>query len=839
LTTRATILPIEAVVPELHATLARSRNFVLQAEPGAGKTTRVPLVVLEHDSVGFAGEILVSQPRRIAARMAATRVASLIGEDLGERIGYQVRFESRSSQRTRIRFVTEGILAQRIRSDPRLQGVTSVILDEFHERHLDTDVSLALLRHVQTTSRPDLRLVVMSATLDPEPIAAYLDGPALRCPGRTYPVEIDYLERGSDRSLGSQVEEALRELGSVEGSVLVFLPGGREIRECVGATRAQAERLGLDVVVLHGELSASEQDRAVDPARGSKLILSTNVAETSVTIEGVAMVIDSGLARIASDDAWSGLSKLTLGKISQASAVQRAGRAGRTRAGRCLRLYTKHDFDRRPPFDVPEILRLDLARAVLDLRAAGLQDPAALAWFESPPSSALRGAETLLVRLDAVDPTGRLTAIGEEMLRLPIHPRLARLVVEGRRLGIGHLAAGAAALLAERSIRKFTWGQTSRSSQVGSSDVAVELEALGRFASSQGRDAQDLDPTACRTVLRVWDQLAGKARPVRTTVTTESALATALLVAFPDRVAKTRPGSDEIVFADGGSAVLAPECVVRGAEYVVAIAAEERRSGTKGPLVLVRSAAEVDPSTLLDRLADQIEERVDVRFDDDQRRVVAHEELRYGNLVLDTRRLTTLPSEATRVLQQAVRTAGPGAFVEGELDLEPRSAFARRFDPRIPRLDREAIMAILDTLCEGCSSFAELQRFDVVGSLLDRLPADTRTSLDRLAPSHVVLAGGRRLSIHYELDRDPWVESHLQDFFGSSRGPTVASGQQPLVLHLLAPNRRAVQVTTDLAGFWIRHYPALRRELMRRYPRHAWPEDPSTATPPGPSRSKR
>ncbi|MBL4685663.1 MAG: ATP-dependent RNA helicase, partial [Nannocystaceae bacterium] len=445
-------LPIDALLPDVVSALNRGRSVVVEAEPGAGKTTRVPPALL-HAGLDHAGEIIVAQPRRIAARMAAQRVADELGETLGQRCGYQVRFESAYSNATRIRFVTEGLLARRMRDDPALKGVGVVVLDEIHERHVDTDVCHALARRLQTTTRPDLRIVAVSATLDVAPLAAFLDAEAVHCPGRTFPVEVSYA--ASDRPLQTQVAGAIRTLADKgpDGSVLVFLPGAAEIRRTAEACAPIARAHGLDVVTLHGDLAAKDQDRAVRPGARPKIILSTNVAETSLTIDGVVVVVDSGLARRPSHDPWSGVPTLSLAKISQASAIQRMGRAGRTRPGQCIRLYTENDFARRPAHDTPELHRLDLAGAMLDLRAAGLRQANDLAWLQPPPEAAVTAADNLLRSLAAIDEDGALTPIGRQMLRYPTHPRLARLIVEARARGIASLGAGAAALLSERSIR--------------------------------------------------------------------------------------------------------------------------------------------------------------------------------------------------------------------------------------------------------------------------------------------------------------------------------------------------------------------------------------------------
>lgn len=853
-------LPIDALLPEIEARLRERPNLVIQADPGAGKTTRVPPFLLERglceaggEAGGEGGRIVVAQPRRLAARMAAQRVASERGEPVGQRVGYQVRFESRTSDATRIVFVTEGLLVRRLRDDPLLRGVAAVVLDEFHERHVDTDVALALLRRMQQGPRPDLRILVMSATLDPGPVAAFLDAPALRSAGRSFPVEVEHSPERSERGLPLQVAEAVRQLGrtGLDGSVLVFLPGAREIRECTESCAGVAASLGLEVAALHGELPAAEQDRAVAPGR--KLILSTNVAETSITIEGVAAVIDSGLVRRPSHDPWSGLPTLTLAKISRASAEQRAGRAGRTRAGRCIRLYAQHDLERRPAFDEPELARLDLAGAMLDLRAHGLHGAHALAWLDAPPAAAVAAAEGLLRRLGATVAEGGLTAVGREMLRYPVHPRLARLLVEARRRGIASLGVAAAALLGERPLRRTT-GPHDHSrphEDAAAADVLADIARLDAVRRDPGQSGRlGLDRGALRQVEQARRQLAELvARDAPPSRTPEDDLCLALLVAFPDRVARveTRRGQpDRLVMAAGGEAELSPASAVHGAKLVVAVAAEQRHDpGRRGTRTVVRSAAAIEPEQLLelgDEAPNAVVEEIRVRFDPEHERVEAVRETRYDGLVIDSAPLCEVPPQAAALLREAALARGARAFVHDPAALDgwlARVSFAAAHHPGLRPRGEDDVARVLGELCEGRRSFAELRRADLLATLQAEPTPEELAALHRLAPEHVTLPGGRRLAVRYELDRAPWVESRLQDFFGAAAGPTVAQGKVPLVLHLLAPNHRAVQVTTDLAGFWARHYPELRNALMRRYPRHAWPEDPRHAAPPPPSGRRR
>lgn len=840
----ASELPIAAILPDVLEAV-RTRDVVIEAPPGAGKTTIIPLALLERGVLGD-GTILVLQPRRLAARLSALRVASLLGEPLGERVGYRVRFESSGSARTKLWFLTEGVLLRRLRDDPELAGVDAVILDEFHERQLDADLALALLKRIQ--SRRPLRLIVMSATLDAGPVASFLDHPAhLRTEGRSFPVEIEYKSprsRSGELPLERQVAAAVRELverkligdPNAPGHALVFLPGAREIRACAEQCASLAERAGLELLSLHGQLSREQQDRVVERSTRSKLILSTNVAETSITIDGVVAVIDSGLARIADFDPGSGLPRLSLAPISRASAAQRAGRAGRTRAGVCIRLYGRHDHDHRPEHQLAEIRRLELAGPVLELAAAGVREPEKFEWFEPPPPASLAAAQTLLRQLGAIDERGALTESGRAMLSYPLHPRLARLLVAGAERGVGELAAAAAAILAERPLR--TGGPPPRTSDA---DILDELELLER-------GDRGLDPAVVSAVRRATDQLRrliGKqpAGP-RSRVDRELALRQALLAAHPDRVASVRVddhGHRTLVFAFGGSAELSPESAVRSSAWVIALRSEERREGTRRRAV-VRSACAIDPEWLIDLFPEAVIDDEQLRFDPARERVIGESALRYGKLAITASPITKLPEAASQILLEAARNVGVQRFCGDELEqLRLRAAFVHAHRPELPLLDDARIDEALTHACAGKTSFAELQQANLPAIIQAELGmrAGDPTALDRLAPRTTTLPGGRKLDIHYEADRPPWVGSWLQDFFGLRTGPRVLDGKIPVVLHLRAPNRHDVAVTTDLAAFWRDHYPELRKRLSRRYPRHDWPDDPLTAKPPAPSGRKR
>jgi ATP-dependent helicase HrpB len=728
-------LPIDALLPEIVAALGREKYLVIEAPPGAGKTTRIPPALLSLTQ----GEILVLEPRRLAARMAARRVAEEAGERVGETVGYQVRFEDVSGPRTRIRFVTEGVLTRRLLSDPHLRGVDVVILDEFHERHLDSDLALALLKRLH------VRIVVMSATLNAAPIAKFLGNcPILRFDGKLFGLTIEYTPH-SAAPLEDQVAEAVKRLGDLDGDVLVFLPGAVEIRRAARAL----ERSNLLVVPLHGDLTPEEQDRAVAPGGRRKVILSTNVAESSITIEGVTAVIDSGLARVASDSPWTGLPSLDIKKISQASATQRAGRAGRTAAGRVIRLYTAEDFHRRAAADAPEILRRELSQVVLQLRAMRLEW---LEWLEAPPQAAWAAANQLLDVLEATP----------EMAELPLPPRLAKLVAEASRRGVPEQGCAVAAVLS--------------TGERGSSDLLALAESNWQ---TQTR--------------RVFDQLR-RLVPGRDQTREDAAILQAILQAFPDRVARHRRDG-ELLLSQGGSARL-PGC---RHEFLVAVDIEERRD--RG-LPLVRLGAPIEPEWLLDRATG----RITLEWNRSAERVDQVSALLYDQLVIEETRTPAPPSEeASKLLAAKALDVDIGRFADREaLDqLQARAAFAK-IEIDVP--------ATLRDLCQGRTSFAEIT---------DLLSALRPPRIDSLAPERLKLPGGREVKVHYETGKPPWIESRLQDFFGLRETPRI--GQTPVVVHLLAPNRRPVQVTSDLGGFWDRLYPEVRKQLSRRYPKHHWP----------------
>ena len=841
-------LPIEDVLPAVVAAVRTRGVVVLVAPPGAGKTTRVPGALLDAGVVD--GEIVVLQPRRLAARLAATRVASERGGELGGEVGYEVRFDRRIGAQTKIRFVTEGVLTRRLLGDPELRGVGCVIIDEFHERHLDGDLALALVSRLRA-QRPTLRLVVMSATLDAEPVAVFLDGaPVVRSEGRTFPITIEHAEQPDDRPLGRQVAAAVRRAAQdkLDGDVLVFLPGAAEIRHCQEDLAEIAAIFDLAVLPLYGDLPVEEQDRAVRPGPKRKVILATNVAETSVTIDGVVCVIDSGLARIARHSPWTGLPSLQVEPVSRASCTQRAGRAGRTRPGRVIRLYTKHDHDIRRAFEVPEIGRTDLAGAALELHGAGLAGLGALRWFDAPPAAAATAAEELIVRLGAVaaGPGGAITPLGRRMLRFPLHPRLARIVCEAEGRGVAEPACMIAALLGARELRLERRGPRAEARLTSPSDLIDDMDALydarrhGMRADRLRRDGLDIQ--AAMSADRVARQLVRSARDERPAPrdhdTVDQELRISILAGFPDRVGKRRaPRSAEIVFAGGGSGALAASSAVIDAELLVAVdvAHVGERGSARGQAskVQIRRASAIEASWLLDLYLDRIVERDELVWNAAKHRVERITQLTYDGLAIDEQRdvegARRAGPAAAAVLAREAIAAGIAQFVAPEAlaQWRARVTLVATIAPAsgITAPTDQALAGVIARACEGAISFDELRKLGLLG-MLDAQLGPHRALVDRLAPGHLQLPR-RRTEIHYELGQPPWIASRMQDFFGLARAPTIGDGRVPLVLHLLAPNQRPVQVTSDLPGFWVKHYPALRKQLMRRYPKHAWPEDPS------------
>lgn len=851
-------LPIDPLLPALLESLRSNPRLVLEAPPGAGKTTRLPRALVDSELVA-GREVWVSEPRRIAARLSAERVAEESGQPVGRRVGYRVRFEEAASRETRLFYVTEGVLLRRLLSDPRLEGIGAVVLDEFHERHLDTDLLLALVSELQRTTRPDLRLVVMSATLDGARVAELLGGcPRHTSEGRRFPLSIEHQSKLDDRPLEKQVVSAVRSLldATLEGDVLVFLPGAAEIRRAGEALEPLSLERALSVVPLHGDLPVAEQAKALRRGQKRKVVLSTNVAESSVTIDGVTAVVDSGLARVAEHSPWTGLSRLTTAKISRASAAQRAGRAGRQSEGRVIRLYTRGDFESRPEHDAPELVRRELSEPLLLLRGLGTRFED-LPFLDPPPAAALARASELLALLGADDPDGTLTPVGRRMLELPLHPRLARLLLEGERLGVGEQCALVAAFLGERDPRlseRTGFGNARGPSQTptGPSDV-LELLDTFELARSLERDprrlkSHGLDPRVTDSVFRSERHLRRSiARGRRDSAENEEeAILQAVLAGFADRLARRRkPGASELLLASGSTARLAESSVVRDAELMLALDVDERGGFSDGRGgAVVRLASSVRPEWLFEKYSERIALGDELVWNDTLERVDRVTRLAFGAVALEEQISAAEPSaEASAVLLRAVTQRGAHEFLKSDAltALGERLSLLSRFHPELglSSFDSGAALELARSLCEGKVAFAELRAADPAQVAESSLSHEVQRLLASECPKSVRLPGGRNVSVSYEPGRPPYIESRLQDFFGMGDGPRLLGGRLPLTLHLLAPNARAVQVTQDLAGFWERHYPAIRRELMRRYPRHSWPEDGRSATPPPPKPPRR
>ncbi len=843
-------LPVDALLPEVLASLERFPSAVVQASPGSGKTTRLPPALLSRMPPGK--EVLVLEPRRLAAKLAARRVAEEMGEELGGLVGYQFRFENRTGPATRLKFLTEGMLMRRMLSDQRLDKVGAVVLDEFHERHLHGDVALAYLRHLQSTHRPDLKIVVMSATLEAATLAAYLGGAKGECPifridTRLHPIEIRHLSGPPAKRLDALVRDAVTQaVCEEEGDVLVFLPGMGDIRRASEVLQELGRSRSLKILPLHGELTREEQDEAVSPSKSRKIILATNVAETSLTIEGVRIVVDGGLHRQASYSWWSGVPQLKTKPISRASAIQRAGRAGRTAPGICMRLYTLGDFSARAPYETPEIGRADLAQTVLELKRLEVRKLTEFPWFEAPPEASLEASESLLLRLSALrsDEGGtHLTEIGRRMAEIPTHPRLGRLLIEASKRGCLEEASLLAALISEGELQGLDALQALRAPG-GARDERIRRAKSHLLASFSG--PRGVSP---------------KADP--------RALEFCVLTGFPDRVARKRVlaggeallGAEvEVLFSTGGSARAENSGVIRDHEVFVALEVQERqRPGQSRPQTHLECVCPIELDWLLELEGPGIQETEEITWDPQRKRVVASSRLLYDSLVLtesnsqpaDFRQAARVLSKAAlgidlaqaaeRPLPDLVHALAQEAGEEASIAVESVLARIQLLsihapELELPAVDARILVSWIERALEGRMTLAETADLDWSQELLVGLEPVARAKLDQWFPGQIELSKYRKLKIHYSLSQPPWVESRLQDFFGLKAGPSIGGGRVALTLHLLAPNHRAVQVTRDLSGFWERTYPEIRKELSRKYPRHPWPDDPGNSTPPIPKR---
>lgn len=843
----APVLPIEEALPELRQALAQHRNVVLQAPPGAGKSTGVPLALLPEPWRGDS-RIVMLEPRRLAARAVATRMAQTLGEPVGRTVGYRTRLETKVGKDTRIEVVTEGILTRWLQRDPTLEGVALVIFDEFHERSLNADLGLALCLDAQETVREDLRLLVMSATLDGAAVARLLgDAPIVTSEGRAFPVTTHHRERLDQRSARPQYEDMaqvlartiVRAIEDEDGDVLAFLPGQGEIRRAQRFLEEASLPSGVRVLPLFGELSVQEQDAAIQPSRSGerKIVLATNIAETSLTIEGIRIVVDSGQERRSRFDPSTGMSRLELGSISRASADQRRGRAGRIQAGVCYRLWSEVEHGALPAQTAPEIVGADLAPLALELANWGISDPAALRWLDPPPSATFAQARDLLRSLDAIAPDGRVSEHGRALARMATHPRLAHMIVRGAELGLQTTALQIAAVLGERDLLR-TQGQDRNV------DLRFRVEALRGERTLPG--GVSLDSSAKQRALRSIELLGrqleyssaersvGRKQTSGVTKLGDFDVGRLLALAYPDRIAQSRGSGGRYLLSSGRGAQLPPAQSLAQAEFLVVADLDARDREA-----LIRLAAPLTRELLEADFAAHIGHRERFEWDSREQSVIAQDERWLGALKLYERRIDRPdPARMLDAMLTGVRELGLSAlpWTKTARALQTRMIFAKRFDERAPTPwpdVRDA--ALLEHLDEWLAPWLtdmsrrdHLARLDLHAILLSLLDWNAQQRLETFAPTHLLVPSGSRIPIEYAEDA-PTVAVRLQEVFGMHETPTVAEGRVPLTLQLLSPAHRPVQVTRDLVSFWARGYLDVKKELKGRYPKHYWPDDPLTA----------
>jgi len=804
-------LPIDAALPALSKALVDRNAAVLVAPPGAGKTTRVPLVLLE-ESWANNKKVLVLEPRRLAARAAAARMAATLGEQVGDTVGLRVRFGSRVTKRTRIEVVTEGIFTRLVIDDPSLEGVAAVLFDEFHERSLDADLGLALARDAQQALRPDLKLLVMSATLDGARVAALLgNAPAIESEGRAFPVETRYLGRDPRAPVERQVAEAIeRALRAETGSLLVFLPGAGEIRRTESLLKERITDATVDIVVLYGALDAREQDRAISPAPPGrrKVVLATSIAETSLTIEGVRVVIDSGLSRVPRYEPDVGITRLETVRVSRAAADQRRGRAGRVEPGVCYRLWDEPQTASLDAYTRPEILSADLSSFVLDLAQWGTSDPEKLAFLDPPPRAALSEATALLTELGAIDRAGRITEEGRKLRALPLPPRLARMVVDAAAEGAGEMAAGIAAVVTERGL--------------GGDGVDLR-HRLDNFRRDRSKRADD-----ARAMVRRWAETAGGKAG-----TSEHSPGSLLALAYPDRVAKNRGGgSGGFLLASGRGGNIDPASPLAREPYLAV--AELTGAAAASRIVL---AAAISPGEIEARFTGQIKEDEAVTFEAASASLRSRRVRKLGALILSERTLPVAPgAEAAKLLAEGIAGLGVAKlpWSRAQLQFRDRVNFLRRAegdewpdlsDQTLARTAADWLAPFLDRK----TGLSQIGADDLAAALDALMPWNLRKRLDAEAPTHFTAPSGSNVPIDYEGEEGPKLAIRVQELFGLAVHPVIAGGRVPLLIELLSPAHRPVQVTRDLPGFWRGSYKDVRSDLRGRYPKHPWPDDPLTA----------
>ncbi len=819
-----TPLPIDALLPDVAAALASHPAAVVLAAPGAGKTTRIPLHL--RDAAWLEGrKIVMLEPRRLAARMSAVRMAESLGEPVGETVGFRVRLETKVSARTKIEVVTEGILTRRLQSDPELADIGLLIFDEFHERSLDADLGLALALDIQRALRPDLKILVMSATLDDQAVAEVLgDAPVLASAHRPFPVETRYLGAPDGNDLVRAMVAAVRKaLAEETGSVLAFLPGEGEIRRTAAALEEGGLPDGCSVAPLFGALSPDDQARAVAPPRQGlrKVVLATTIAETSLTIEGVRIVIDCGYKRAPRFDPGRGMTQLVSIRVSRAAAEQRRGRAGRLGPGICYRLWSEPEDRGLKAYDEPEMLQADLAPLALDLARWGVGDPRSLSWLTPPPTGAYAQALDLLRRLDALDGSGRITAEGKAMAALPLHPRLAHLVHRGVEMGEGALACDIAALLSERDVLVGTRDP----------DLRLRLDALNNAAGRSG--GLKINRGAVARVRAAAKQIRGIAR-VKTEAGSAAQAGMLVALAYPDRIAQRRGGDGRYRLAGGGGAFVDPADPLAAQDYLAV--ADLDGAAREGRVFL---AAALTPADIEEAFAQDIADVADVAWDSREQAVIAREARKLGALVLESRPLRNAGADTLQAAMVAgVREMGLAALPWTDVahTLRRRVAVLRAAYPGDPwpDLSDEALRDTLDEwlgpFLSGITRRNHLARIDMHEVLRTLLPWPLPQRLDELAPTHIAVPSGSHIAVDYSATGGPALHVKLQEVFGLTDTPTIAGGRIPVTLHLLSPAQRPIAVTSDLKSFWSNVYPQVRGEMRGRYPRHIWPENPLEAT---------
>ncbi len=832
-------LPIDDILPQVISDLTGTDSgaLVLIAAPGAGKTTRVPPAILDSGLAG-EGQVIVLQPRRVAARAAASRISEERGTRLGEEIGYQVRHESKFSGRTRILVCTEGVFLRRLQKDPMLEKVAVVIFDEFHERSLDSDLALALVRQVHNELRPNLKIIVMSATLDAEPVSRYLANcPVVQSPGRAYPVTIEYLQSPANPTALEQAvcDGVRRMIDTTDGHVLAFLPGAGEIRRTQELLEPVADREDLLLLPLYGDMPLEEQHRVLAETVKRKIVLATNIAETSLTIDGVTSVVDSGMARVNRLDPRLGLNRLALERISQASADQRAGRAGRTTSGSCLRLWTEREHRSIAAFTSAEIERVDLSECLLQLYAWGESNPQSFPWFEAPPLASLNRALELLDRLDALQ-NGKLTDLGGKMALLPLQPRLARMLIEGAQSGHIKDAALCAALLAERDPLKRSSERTGAAHK-SESDVLDRIWALREYEERGYKHSfvGELMVNQAKQILRAAEQLTRLVNQSDTACSdnaesgADEAVMRALMLAFVDRICKRRePGGKTAIMVGGRGVKLANECAVTDAELFVAVELVETGQSDAS----VRQASAIDKSWLP---KSHLASSTDVLYDNVRQKVVAFKRTRFCDLIIDEA-ISAIPDDvdAGEVLAQALSATGVDLLPlidEQTTQYLARINFLRENMPELelPQLSSEPWRDLLPLWCIGSSSLAELKSRSFLSILHSQLTREQLSAIASEAPEHILVPSGNQIKLLYEACKPPVLAVRIQELFGMQATPKIAGSRKAVLLHLLAPNYRVQQITDDLASFWKNTYSDVKKDLKARYPKHSWPDNPLVA----------